>query len=271
MFHLKNNDLFQMTYSIIIPTYNSARVIKRCIDSIVSQSYADYEVLVMDGDSRDDTVKIANSFDDNRIKVYSELDKGIYDAMNKGIDKSQGEWLLFLGSDDYLFDFNVLANVSKRLTPKMDIVYGEVESHWSESHRGKWSLEKLEANRCHQAIFYNRRFFGKSCRYNLKYPILADFDMNLRWFLNNRYKHCYIPLLIAHFSDGGCSSQIQDTEFYKDWGLNKLRYNHHVLTPIFKKRAARQFVNANPDKPFINAVLIIYCHCLSIWQIVVGN
>lgn len=255
-----------MTYSIIIPTYNSAKVIKRCLDTIIAQTYQHFEVLVMDACSKDDTVQIVNSFKDNRIKVYSEPDKGIYDAMNKGIDKSQGDWLLFLGSDDYMYNADVLSTVQPFLSNCLDIVYGEVESHWSEQHRGEWTLDKIEANRCHQAIFYNRRFFGAELRYNLKYPILADFDLNLKWFLNNKYKHLYIPIVVAHFSDGGCSTTIQDEIFYQEVGLNKLKYNHHVLTPLSKKRAARQWVAANPDRYIMKALLTMYADIMFLLQ-----
>jgi glycosyltransferase involved in cell wall biosynthesis len=255
-----------MKYSIIIPTYNSTNVIRRCLDSVVTQTFGDFEVLIMDGNSEDDTIRIAESFYDDRIKIYSEPDKGIYDAMNKGIDKSSGNWLFFLGSDDYLYDREVLSNVAPHLIDELDVVYGEVESHLPELNRGEWCLEKIGGNRCHQAIFYNRRFFGKSIRYNLRYPVLADFDLNLKWFLNRNYRHCYIPNIISHFSDGGLSSQVRDENFYKDVGLNKIRYNNHVLTCLYKKRAARQYIMANPEKKLMNIVLSIYADYFAVVQ-----
>lgn len=255
-----------MKYSIIIPTFNSGKTLKRCLDSIVTQSFHDWEVLAMDGDSKDNTVAIVCSYHDNRIRVFSEPDKGIYDAMNKGIDKSFGNWLLFLGSDDYLYDRDVLSNVVPFLLDELDVVYGEVESHWPELNRGEWSLEKIDGNRCHQAIFYNRRFFGKTIRYNLRYPVLADFDVNLRWFLNRKYKHRYIPITVSHFCDGGVSSQVEDKNFYKDVELNKLKYNNHMLTLPYKKRAARQYVMANPEKKILNTVLSVYANYLAVVQ-----
>lgn len=255
-----------MKYSIIIPTYNSGKVIRRCLDSVISQTYKDFEILVMDGGSNDDTCAIAKSFKDNRINVFSEPDKGIYDAMNKGIDKSTGGWLYFLGSDDYLYNKDVLKDVEKFLTEGYDIVYGDVESNLPESNRGEWSLEFLDANRCHQAIFYNRRFFGQHLRYNLRYHVLADFDMNLRWFLNKRYKHKYVPIVISYYSDGGYSSFAKDDAFYRDLGFNKLRYNYRVLTPLYKKRAARQYVNANPDKTAMKIILSFYADTIRVLQ-----
>lgn len=253
-------------YSIIVPAYNSAKVIRRCLDSVAVQTCQDYEVLVMDGNSTDDTVAVANAVKSEKIKVFSSPDHGIYDAMNKGIDKSSGEWLMFLGSDDYFYNKEVLEDMERFLTDDYDVVYGDVESHLSERHNGEWSVESLDANRCHQAIFYNRRFFGKSLRYNLKYPVLADFDINLRWFLDNRYTHRYVPIIISHYSSGGYSSRVRDIAFYRDFGLNKLRYNHRVLSPVMKKRAARQYVGANPDSLIIKIVFTVYADFLFVFQ-----
>jgi len=258
------------TFSIIIPTNNSGLTIKRCVDSVREQSYADWELLVMDGESKDSTIDIVRSYQDNRICVFSEPDEGIYDAMNKGIDKSSGEWLLFLGSDDYLFNKDVLADMVKYLTDEYDVVYGEVESNLPERNRGDWSMELLGANRCHQAIFYKRSFFGKSLRYNLKYPVLADFDMNLRWFLNKRYEHRYVPIVISHYSDGGYSSYTEDEAFYKDFELNKLKYNFRVLTSRDKKTAARKYINANPSNIFVKVVFTFYAYYMGVIQRVGG-
>ena len=220
----------------------------------------------MDGGSNDATCSTAKSFKDGRINIYSEPDNGIYDAMNKGIDKSSGEWLLFLGSDDQLYDADVLNNVAPHLLNDLDVVYGEAQSHWPDICKGEWTLEKLEGNRCHQAIFYNRRFFGDKLRYNLKYKILADYDMNLRWFLNKNYKHCYIPIMISKFGDGGISSQVQDSLFCKDVGLNKILYNKGVLTPLYKKRAARQYIAVNPEKKALCMALHFYASFMYLLQ-----
>ena len=89
-----------MKLSIIIPTFNSANTLRRALDSIIGQTLNDLEVLIMDGVSTDQTLDIAKTYNDNRIRIFSEPDNGVYDAMNKGIDKASGEWLYFLGSDD---------------------------------------------------------------------------------------------------------------------------------------------------------------------------
>ena len=229
-----------MKFSIIIPVYNSAAVIQRCLDSVVNQTCQDFEVLVMDGKSVDNTIELVLAYGSDRIRLFSEPDRGVYDAMNKGIDKSQGEWLYFLGSDDYLLDEQVLEKVSEYLDDLYHIVYGEVESQLPDIYRGEWCLEKMKRNRCHQAIFYNKKFFADGLRYDLRYKILADYDINLRWFLmTHKYKHKYMPVVVAHFSTTGLSSRNRDEVFNADKYGIMLKYGRHSLSPKYKKRLWR--------------------------------
>src|ERR1019366_6920119 len=101
--------------SIIVPTFNSSTYIERCLQSIRIQTFRDYEVILQDGASSDDSVQIARSFRDANagmdIKLFSGKDEGVYDAMNKACRVARGEWLYFLGSDDELHDANVLSAV----------------------------------------------------------------------------------------------------------------------------------------------------------------
>ena len=223
-------------FSIVIPTFNCSSVLGRVLDSIVCQTFSDWEVLLMDGTSTDNTIEIAKSYKDNRIRVFSEPDKGVYDAMNKGIDKASGEWLYFLGSDDYLLNNNVLAEVSNRIPAKCDVFYGDVEApHLDPRHKGEWNIQDLEYNRCHQAIFYNKRVFRKLGQYNLKYRVYADHDMNLKWFLNKKTISIYYPMLIAHYSDGGFSIQEKDNVFLDDYPKLVLKYGWTKLNRSEKK------------------------------------
>ena len=119
-------------FSIIIPTFNSEKDIGRCCASIVHQTCRDFEIIIQDGLSRDGTLKrIKNIIEQNPavpIRVFSEEDKGIYDAMNKAIIRSSGTWLLFLGSDDALYDNQVLADMFTQLQhARAAMVYGNVQ------------------------------------------------------------------------------------------------------------------------------------------------
>lgn len=216
--------------SIIIPTFNSGAVLSRALDSIICQTFTDWEVLVMDGVSTDNTLEIANSYNDNRIRIYSEPDKGIYDAMNKGVKKAKGEWCYFMGSEDYFLSPNTLNDLFSKDVWNYDVVYGDVISPiLPKAHRGAWSIENLTANRCHQAIFYKHILFQRLGFYSLKYPYLADFEFNLRWFLNKRIKNRYYPIDIAYFSPGGVSEIMDDVCFWKDFDLLVLEYGYSQL------------------------------------------
>ena len=189
----------------------------------------------------------------------SEPDKGVYDAMNKGIDKSQGEWLYFLGSDDYMIDEQVLEKVSEYIDDSCHIVYGEVESQLPEIYRGEWCLEKMLKNRCHQAIFYNRRFFADGLRYDLRYKILGDYDINLRWFLmTHKYKHKYMPVVVAHFSMTGLSSSIRDEVFDADKYGIMLKYGRRSLSPKYKKRLWRLRLDEDRKRGSVNPRCIFH-------------
>lgn len=203
--------------SIVIPTFNSEGCIRVALTSVLSQSYVDWEVLVMDGGSVDSTIAVANSFHDDRIRVFSEPDNGVYDAMNKGIDHAKGEWLYFLGSDDYLLNEHVLESVFTH-DSNADILYGDVESpHLRKEYSGEWHIHQIKYNRCHQCIFYKKWLFDEFGKYELKYTVLADRAFNLKVFFNRSVKAQYLPVKIAHFSSGGLSSMTKDEVFYQDF------------------------------------------------------
>lgn len=243
-----------MLLSIIIPTYNSEATIEKAINSIVDQTFTNWEILIMDGASQDRTVQIAQGYNDNRIRVYSESDCGIYDAMNKGIVKAKGEWLYFLGSDDYLVGKSVFESVFAGGTNDIDILYGDVESHLPVDNTGEWSIDKCGANRCHQGIFYSRRFFKEKGLYDLKYRLLADYDANLKWLFDKRIKKQYRPVVVAHFSEGGASCRGNDALFERDFPWLVLRRGYSQLSMNQKITYAGVSFRRSAGMPFRWAV-----------------
>ena len=231
-------------FSIVIPTFNSEKVIGRCLDSIVSQCFQNYEVVIVDGLSNDKTTEIVKGFAsvNSKIKLFSQKDKGTYDAMNRGIDLSTGDWICFLGSDDELYDSNVLDIVSE--TPVQadeDVIYGNAiiigDSSWAKNgdvYDGRFDFAKLlRKNICHQAIFYRRSFLNTfGLRYNLSYPLLADWDLNLQCFAKTKFR--YTDTIISKFFAGGQSTvDNQDVQFSKDYLENIFRY--FQLLPFDKR------------------------------------
>lgn len=223
--------------SIIIPSFNCSLTISATIESIINQSYKNYELIIIDGLSTDSTLDILKKYasDHSNIKWKSEKDNGIYDAMNKGIKMASGEWIYFLGSDDSFYNNHILSDVNAFLTvPNVDIIYGNVNSTvYGEKYDGEFDKAKIATkNIAHQAIFYKRTIFKKLGLYDTKYKMLADWDFNLRWMIKNNIRRKHIDLVIANYAPGGKSETITDTIFYND--LNDLLYKYG-----YKKRSLK--------------------------------
>jgi glycosyltransferase involved in cell wall biosynthesis len=206
--------------TIIIPTLQAERTLPDALNSLVSQQYSDFEVLIMDSMSRDRTLAIAEAFvkNDGRVRVFSEPDKGIYDAMNKGIEKARGQWILFLGSDDRLQDKEALAFFAALPDPgAFDMVYGNVVSpSYKGVYDGPFSFPKLlSRNMPHQAIFYRKSLFELIGGYTIRYRGHADWEFNIRCFSDNRVRIRYIDRIIAYFGADGVSSR-HDIPFIKE-------------------------------------------------------
>lgn len=231
-------------FSIIIPVYNSENTIHETLTSVLEQTFGNFEILVIDALSSDKTVNVLESVQDNRVRITSEPDEGIYDAMNKGIKASQGQWLYFIGSGDTLFDKEVLADVAGELQVRDDaeLIYGDVkvngDTGWARAgtlYDGEFDLKKLlERNICHQSIFYRRDVFNKVGNYNLNYPVCSDYDLNLRCF--SKQQCIYYQRTIAYFNAGGISTDGNDIRFNADFPENVFKYYHDRL---FRKEFRR--------------------------------
>src|SRR5688500_1299745 len=131
-------------FSIIVPTLNSGFHIANCIKSVIKQTYPSFEILVMDGMSKDKTLEIIQSYHDERIRIFAGKDKGIFDAMNKGIGMTKGIWLYFLGSDDELYSNDTLSSIADQCVDGIDVVYANVFStRFKGLHDGKFDEKKI--------------------------------------------------------------------------------------------------------------------------------
>lgn len=214
-----------LTFSIIVPTFNAADTLRACLESIVRQADSDFEIVVVDGASSDGTLDVAKSFVpqlDSRLVIFSGPDQGPYDAMNRGVDLASGEWLLFLGADDEIYDSDILARVKTFIHDHLpcDLVYGDVVMQSTGArHAGAFDLDRLlfETNMCHQSIFYRRELFAGIGPYNLRYPIWADWDFNVRCFSNPALVARYMDIVVAQYNDmtGLSMRERTDREFRK--------------------------------------------------------
>ncbi len=194
--------------SIITVVFNGERTLEATIRSVESQTLADREYIVVDGGSKDATVSILKRHTDTVTRWISEPDKGIYDAMNKGIRMAEGEWLYFLGSDDCFENAAVLADIFSGSVPDVDLLYGDVISP---SYRGRYDGEftrdkLLGRNISHQAAFYRKRIFDRLGEYDLRFRTHADWDFNLRCFGDPAFRAHYTGVLVASFGADGASA-----------------------------------------------------------------
>ncbi|OBG70642.1 MULTISPECIES: glycosyltransferase family 2 protein [unclassified Mycobacterium] len=211
------------TFSIVIPTFNVASTLPACFDSVLAQTCTDFEIVMIDGESTDDTFDIAGSYSakfGDRLVTYRGRDEGAYDAMNRGVGMASGRWLLFLGADDALYEPATLARVNAFLAEhdSSELVYGDVMMRSTgKRYGGEFDLDRLlyETNICHQAIFYRRKLFDGIGPYNLRYRLWADWDFNIRCFSNPALVTKYMDIVVANYNDMSGLSIREDEEFKK--------------------------------------------------------
>lgn len=203
------------TISIITICYNSAKTIRKTLDSVAKQTYPKIEHIIIDGKSTDDTLKIVAEYP-HISAVYSEKDEGIYDAMNKGIDKATGDYLWFLHSDDQIYANNTLELAFAKHNNE-DFVYGktmmvneqgaerslEVRKPHPIAEKLSWKTLLNGMVIGHQAMFVKRSI---SPKYNLDYSIVGDLDWGIK-VLKNSQSVRDTGIFLCRFVEGGISTQ----------------------------------------------------------------
>ena len=149
--------------SIICTTFNSGETLQRTIDSIKNQTFQDFEFIIVDGKSTDNTLDIIKNNAEIITKYITETDKGIFDGMNKGLDLSTGDWVYFIGSDDYLHNNSVLENIFKnKFQHNTELVIGNVLYSNGKIFKSFFELENFVLLLCSSSgSFYKRKLFEK--------------------------------------------------------------------------------------------------------------
>lgn len=213
-----NNDI---VISIILATYNPGKELSECIASITAQSFKQIELVVVDGGSTDDTVALLKAYAGSmRLTWVSEPDKGIYDALNKGIRLAKGKWIHFLGADDRLLP--AFSELAAALKNGDTVYYGISKAYYKNNQSnialfaGKFSRYRLAKN-ClnHQAILYPAAVFTKYS-YDLRYKISADHALNIRVWGDPQFKKQHLPITIVSYNMDGFSSLHKDELFRKE-------------------------------------------------------
>lgn len=251
-----------MKCSIVTATFNSSKIIKSNLDSVLEQSYLDFEHLIVDNKSTDGTVDLvtelyAKASKLDKLKIISEKDQGISDAFNKGIRSAVGDFLIILSSDDYFFSPTSLEAVAKEFSKGADIVHGDV--YYIDEDFGNQVRKPLNCDIeigmpfNHPATFYRRDIFEKFGLFELKYRYAMDYEHTARFYRSSEDVKCkihYLPKTLVALRAGGASSQnelkslIEIRTFLKErdlWNLKAKKNHFFRVTRIKLKSVLMKF------------------------------
>lgn len=241
-----------MKVSIITVVYNNEETIANAIESVLEQTYPHVEHIIVDGASSDNTLSIINKYKEHLGKIISEKDKGLYDAMNKGIKAATGDIIGILNSDDYFNNNQVISSIvdafknDSSLDASIgDIVFvnsnDKVIRHYSAK---KWKPNKFAWGYMppHPSFFIKRGIFEQLGFYKLDYKIAADYELLIRYFYFGKIKWRYLPLVTTRMRLGGKSTknlrstQILNTEILRGCRENNVYSNYFMIySKYFKK------------------------------------
>lgn len=242
-----------MKISIVTITYNAAPVLQRTLDSVAGQTYRNVEHLIIDGASKDDTVALAEAYKESmereersaeqayQVNIISEPDRGIYDAMNKGLRLATGDYIVFMNAGDTFHESTTLENVMSLVGDGREtapaVIYGDTDvvdaegrflrkRHLSAPEQLTWRSFRHGMLVCHQA-FYARLDIARDITYDLQYRHSADVDWCIR--IMHEAERRQLPLVNAHavvadFMDGGDSKQNHRASLKERFAVMRTHY-----------------------------------------------
>lgn len=204
--------------SLITAVYNNRRFIETALKSITQQSYPNIEHIIIDGGSNDGTLEFLEKNLGHQSKLISEKDKGIYDALNKGINLATGDVIGFLHSDDILASSETISLIAKEFTQnEIEATYGDlvyvaqndtnkILRYWKS---GPYNIQKLKYGWMppHPTFYMKKNCYEEMKGFQLKYKIAADYDACLRYLWNHQIKCSYIPQILVKMRTGGTSNR----------------------------------------------------------------
>ena len=210
-----------MLITIVTAVYNREDTVAQAVASVRDQTYPFVEHVVIDGGSSDTTLARIKSCRSPRVVLRSGPDKGIYDALNKGITLARGEVVGLMHSDDYFSHRQVIERVAKAFTdPELDLVYGDLDYVSAKDPQkivrkwrsGSYSRSSLARGWMppHPTVFARRRVIEQMGSYDTSYRIAADYDAILRWFGSPNVKCAYLPEVLVKMRIGGESNRSLD-------------------------------------------------------------
>lgn len=210
-----------MLFSLITVTKDNRAGLRRTAESIKTQTCRDFEWIIIDGNSTDGTKDDLAAYD---AAIVSEPDAGIYDAMNKGIGRASGDYLLFLNAGDSFAAPETLSLIAEETSARPVFIYGdslerdtEAKLHYKPAKSHKDILHGMFTH--HQAMLYARAALGQ-LRYDISYKIAGDYDLTLR-FLQKHHNAAYLPIALCIFEGGGISQKQASLGLYEQYRTRK--------------------------------------------------
>ena len=230
-----------LKFSIITVVYNAENTIALTINSILNQSLTIYEYVIIDGKSTDLTLEIIHKYKPQfdlkkiKLKIISEEDLGIYDAMNKGISITNGDWIGILNADDY-YEKNTVELVQQFLAEnnESELIHGNINMVYcngSSIIKPNLNLNKLynSMSLFHPTIFIKKEIYVSNGLYSLDYKLSSDWELILR-FYHNKTKFAYIDRTLSNFTSGGAGSGFNSIHFKERF---KIRHKYFKLSTLF--------------------------------------
>jgi len=208
--------------SVVTVTYNAAHLLKATIESVISQTYKNIEYIIIDGDSTDNTDCLLRQYNEKIAYWISETDNGIYDAMNKAIEISSGEWIIFINSGDYFATNDVIEKIFiSEIQSDVDFIYGD----YIKSHNGKYTVVRARPlslmwqriSFSHQSLF-SRTSLMKERPFNTKYRVVSDYENYFKRYMEGR-KFQRVSFPISIFLTGGYSEINFTRRTYERWRI----------------------------------------------------
>jgi glycosyltransferase involved in cell wall biosynthesis len=241
--------------SVVTVCFNSEMTIENTILSVLSQEFQDFEHIIIDGQSTDSTLQIIQKYQHYpNLKCYSEKDKGIYDAMNKGLQKANGKFIHFLNADDVLLSPSIYRTVAEKLKDESTLYHAKLKyihrdgrvrilGHPIQKNDLRFGLKGI-----HQpATFFSRRNFQNYGLFDLKYRISADYDLIRRFC--SKEKTFFIDEVVVAMSDGGASALLEQTAYFenRDIAVSYGEHMWHILIREYRTRIGMYLRNKWPS------------------------
>lgn len=232
-----------MRISIITATYNSEKTLQDTLISLERQSHPDIEYIIVDGASKDGTINLIKNNCTKVSKIICEADRGIYDALNKGINAASGDVIGFLHSDDLLAYDDVLVDIAKTFeSTGCDAVYGDLE-YVSQDDTDKrvrlWKSGVFKRTKMqlgwmppHPSFYMKRSCYKEFGSFSLDYHISADYDSLLRYILKQRISIAYLPKILVKMRVGGISNRSLSSMINKSMEDIRIMKNHGIVWPL---------------------------------------